>query len=92
MEEDAYTTSQAARILKITDRAVRKMIDHGELEAAQDDRGRHLIPQRAIHAMLEERRERDAAGVDALSEAPRAAQEAAELRRREKISSASSAD
>jgi excisionase family DNA binding protein len=56
VEEDTYTTGQAARILKVTDRGVRKMIDRGELEANQDERGRHLIPQRAVHAMLEERR------------------------------------
>jgi excisionase family DNA binding protein len=56
VEEDTYTTAQAARILKVTDRGVRKMIDRGELEARQDERGRHLIPQRAVHAMLEERR------------------------------------
>ncbi len=41
-EEDTYTTGQAARILKVTDRGVRKMIDRGELEARQDERGRHL--------------------------------------------------
>ena len=79
MEEDAYTTSQAARILKVTDRGVRKMIDRGELEAHQDERGRHLIPQRAVHAMLEERR---AAAEISPEEAPGAAQEAAQLRRR----------
>lgn len=56
MEEDTYTTGQAARILKVTDRGVRKMIDRGELEAHQDERGRHLIPQRAVHAVLEDRR------------------------------------
>jgi hypothetical protein len=44
VEKEAYTTSQAARIRKVTDRAVRKMIDCGELEAAQDERGWHLIP------------------------------------------------
>jgi excisionase family DNA binding protein len=82
--EDFYTTGQAARILRVTDRAVRKMIDRGELEAAQDDRGRHLIPQRAVHAMLEERRGRaDAVAELATEEAPGAAMaEAAELRRR----------
>ncbi len=52
MEEDAYTTSQAARILKVTDRAVRKMIDRGELETHLDDRGRHLIPQRSVRAVM----------------------------------------
>ena len=56
VEEDSYTTGQAARILKVTDRGVRKMIDRGELEARQDERGRHLTPQRAAHAVLAERR------------------------------------
>jgi excisionase family DNA binding protein len=81
VEEDTYTTGQAARILKVTDRGVRKMIDRGELEADQDERGRHLIPQRAVHAMLEERR---AAGVGEISaeETSRSAEEARELRER----------
>ena len=80
--EDFYTTGQAARILRVTDRAVRKMIDRGELEAAQDDRGRHLIPQRAVHAMLEERRGRADAVAELGVEPLEAAQEAAKLRRR----------
>ena len=81
MEEDTYTTAQAARILKVTDRGVRKMIDRGELEARQDERGRHLIPQRAVHAMLEERR---AVGEGEISsvEISRSAEEARELRER----------
>ena len=81
MEEDTYTTAQAARILKVTDRGVRKMIDRGELEARQDERGRHLIPQRAVHAMLEERR---AVGVGEISteETSGSAEEARELRER----------
>ena len=81
MEEDTYTTAQAARILKVTDRGVRKMIDRGELEARQDERGRHLIPQRAVHAMLEERR---AVGEGEISteETSRSAEEARELRER----------
>jgi DNA-binding HxlR family transcriptional regulator len=32
VEEDVYTTGQAAQILKVTDRGVRKMRDRGELE------------------------------------------------------------
>jgi excisionase family DNA binding protein len=84
VEEDAYTTSQAARILKVTDRGVRKMIDRGELEARQDERGRHLIPQRAVHAMLEERRERADAVAELAAEpgVAGATEEATELRRR----------
>ena len=82
MEEDIYTTGQAARILRVTDRGVRKMIDRGELEAHQDERGRHLIAKRAVHAMLEERR---AAGVGETSTeetSRRSAEEARELRER----------
>ena len=76
MEEDAYTTGQAAKILKVSDSYIRRLVRSGELEALQDEvNGRYLIPQRVIHAMLEERRE-DALG---LSESP---SEAADLRRR----------
>lgn len=84
--EDTYTTGQAARILKITDRGVRKMIDRGELEADTDGRGRHRIPQRAVHAMLEQRREAgissDVGAEISTEEASRAAEEARELRER----------
>jgi excisionase family DNA binding protein len=37
VEENTYTTGQAARILRVTDRGVRKMIDRSELEAYQDE-------------------------------------------------------
>jgi excisionase family DNA binding protein len=80
VEEDTSTTGQAARILKVTDRGVRKMIDRGELEANQDERGRHLIPQRAVHAMLEERRA--GVGESSTEETSRSAEEARELRER----------
>lgn len=79
--EDTYTTGQAARILKVTDRGVRKMIDRGELEAHQDERGRHLIPQRAVHAMLEERRAASPAA-EIPVESFESFEEARELRRR----------
>ena len=69
--------------MRSPDRGVRKMIDRGELEAHQDERGRHLIAQRAVHAMLEERR---AAGVGETSTEEisrrRSAEEARELRER----------
>jgi len=85
VEEDSYTTGQAARILKVTDRGVRKMLERGELEARQDERGRHLIPQRAVHAMLEERRSVASeveSGESSPEEAARASEEARELRER----------
>jgi len=80
VEEDTYTTGQAARILKVTDRGVRKMIDRGELEAQQDERGRHLIPQRAVHAMLEDRRAMSPG--EAAAERPESVEEARDLRER----------
>lgn len=85
MEEDYYSTGQAAKILGVTDRGVRKMIDRGELEARQDERGRHLIPQRAVHAVLEERRStipEVESGEISAAEAARASEEARELRER----------
>jgi excisionase family DNA binding protein len=83
MEEDTYTTSQAARILRMSDRGVRKMIDRGELEASTDERGRHLIPQRALHALLEERRATSSTAPEiSAEEAMRSAEEARELRER----------
>jgi len=60
VEQDSYTTGQAACILKVTDRGVRKMIDRGYLEAETDGRRRHRIPQRAVHAMLTETSSRKA--------------------------------
>ena len=85
VEKDVYTTGQAARILGVTDRGVRKMIDRGELEAATDERGRHRIPQREVHRLLQERREAAKGAASSLQPAQDAtavAQEAAELRLR----------
>jgi excisionase family DNA binding protein len=79
VEEESYTTGQAARILRMSDRGVRKMIERGELKPHQDERGRHLIPQRAVHAVLEERR---ASGEITREETSQGAEEARELRQR----------
>jgi len=68
--EDYYTTGEAARILKVTDARVRQMLGASELEGTRDpvsDRWR--IPQRAVHARLEQRRP---------SEAPRTSADARE--------------
>ncbi len=57
--EDAYTPSEAARLLKLTAHRVRQMIHADELEGWQDERGHWHIPQREVHALLEERPRRD---------------------------------
>jgi len=85
LDKDFYTTGQAAKILGVTDRGVRKMIDRGELEDSPDERGRHRIPQREVHRLLQERRDSGAGGTDnTLSPTTGASgsQEAAELRAR----------
>lgn len=86
-EADIYTTGQAARILGVTDRGVRKMIDWGELEDVPDERGRHRIPQREVHRLLQERRAAakasgNVAGPSQDASSAAVAQEAAELRAR----------
>jgi excisionase family DNA binding protein len=61
MEEDTYTVDEAARILRVTQHRVRQMLREGGLAGERDEAsGRWSIPQRAVHAMLEERREREA--------------------------------
>ena len=54
--EPTYTTGAAARLLGVSICYVRTRIASGEFEAHRDERGRHLIPQDAVHALLEERR------------------------------------
>ncbi len=52
---DVYTASQAARILGISDRRVRQVLESGELEGNRDASGKWWIPQRVVHEALEER-------------------------------------
>jgi excisionase family DNA binding protein len=86
VEQDSYTPSQAARVLGLTDRHVRHMLDGGELEGEKAENGRWSIPQHAVHRKLEEKRRRLPAGtawyggVYGAEEVPQARQEAAELR------------
>ena len=60
--QETYTVPQAAKILRVTDRAVRKWLADGTLEGEQDASGRWHVPQRAVHARMEERppKEREA--------------------------------
>jgi excisionase family DNA binding protein len=52
VEEETYTTGQAARILRMSARGVRKMIDRGELEGVspEESGGRGWkMPMHAVH-------------------------------------------
>jgi len=74
--EETYTVTQAAKILRVTDRAVRKWLGDGTLEGGQDASGRWHIPQRAVHTRMEDRPARPR---EDASEAPGATQRADEL-------------
>jgi excisionase family DNA binding protein len=53
--EEAYSTAEAAKILRLTTRRVTQMLERGELEGAKDGRGRWRVSQRAVHALLPDR-------------------------------------
>lgn len=55
-DEESYTPTQASKILRVSDRAVRKSLADGTLEGEQDDSGRWHVSQRAVHARLEDQR------------------------------------
>jgi hypothetical protein len=54
-EEDTYTTAEAGRILRRSNRRILQMLESGELEGEKDESGRWRIPQRVIHELLPSR-------------------------------------
>ena len=85
--EPTYTTGEAARLLGVSTGYVRTRIASGELPAHRDESGRHLIPQDAVHALLEERRRATRElRADLLRRVPsRAAREAAQEEEEEEV-------
>jgi chromosome segregation ATPase len=67
-EPDTYTPTQAGKILGITAHRVRQRLNAGELEGLQDERGHWSVPQRAVHALLEERRREERAAASQAGE------------------------
>jgi excisionase family DNA binding protein len=55
---DTYSTAQAARILRVNDRTIRKMLDRGELDGEREESGAWRVLQTSVHARLEEQRRR----------------------------------
>ncbi len=79
-EEETYTVPQAAKILRVTDRAVRKWLELGRLEGEKDEAGTWHVPQRAVHARLEDRPPRTPGNIaGGPSAAPEASERADEL-------------
>jgi len=59
MARDAYSTSEAAKILGLSERRVRQLVADGRLPADRDGEGKISLPQAAVHA---ERRNRKSGG------------------------------
>jgi excisionase family DNA binding protein len=53
VEEDYYTTGEAARVLRVSESRIRQMLGAEELEGSRDLNGRWRIPQRAVHERME---------------------------------------
>jgi excisionase family DNA binding protein len=45
-----YSTAQAARILRVNDRTIRKMLDRGELDGEREESGAWRVFQTSVHA------------------------------------------
>jgi excisionase family DNA binding protein len=58
---DSYSTSEAAKVLRVTPGRVRQMISEGLLSAEHDADGRWRIDARSVHARMPERPPREAA-------------------------------
>lgn len=59
MARDAYSTSEAAKVLGLSERRVRQLVADGRLPAERDAEGKISVPQAAVHA---ERRNRKSGG------------------------------
>ena len=56
MEEDFYTVQEAARILRTTERTVRRRLERGELEGSRDPiSGRWKVEARSVTEAMPER-------------------------------------
>ncbi len=56
MEEETYTAQEAARILRTTERTVRRRLERGELEGTRDPTtGRWRVAARSITAAMPDR-------------------------------------
>jgi len=77
MDEEHYTVQEAARILRTTERTVRRRLERGDLEGTRDPTtGRWRVKAHSVTAAMGDRPPR------ASHEPPEAVQEAADLRAR----------
>ena len=77
MEEDTYTVQEAARILRTTERTVRRRLERGDLEGTRDPMtGRWRVAAHSVTAAMPQRPPKPS------QEPQEASQEAADLRLR----------
>jgi hypothetical protein len=50
--EETYSTSETAKVSRISTRRVTQLLERGELEGANVERGRWRVDRRMVHAML----------------------------------------
>ena len=75
MEEETYTVQEAARVLRTTERTVRRRLVRGDLEGRQDPTtGRWRVAAHSVTAAMADRPPK------ASQESPEASQAAADLR------------
>jgi excisionase family DNA binding protein len=58
---ESYTTSEAARVLRVTPGRIRQMISEGLLDAEHDEDGRWRVSARSVHARMPDRPPREPA-------------------------------
>jgi chromosome segregation ATPase len=79
--EDFYTVQEAARILRTTERTVRRRLERGDLEGSRDPiSGRWRATVRSVHDAMSDRPPK--ASASAALEPPESSSEAADLRSR----------
>ena len=75
MEEETYTVQEAARILRTTERTVRRRLERSDLEGSRDPTtGRWRVKAHSVTKAMPERPPKES------QEPPEASQEAADLR------------
>jgi hypothetical protein len=79
VDEEEYTAQEAARILRTTERTIRRRLERGDLEGRQDPTtGSWRVSARSVHAAMPDRPPKASASL----EPPDAASEVAHLRAR----------
>jgi chromosome segregation ATPase len=84
VEEETYTAQEAARILRTTERTIRRRLERGELEGRRDPiSGRWYVDARSVTAAMPERPPKESQRPPEASQSVREYQERLEALQRE---------